>query len=131
MFTATQVKTNVPLLNFHIKTFNILSHLINVSSFDLKVHTGVSMETGKHVLRSEQISTSSLMDFRKAEQFSDVIIDVFGAKIAAHKIVLAANSDFFRTLFCSPLNEISGEVVTFGDSNTDRARWGEVSTVGG
>ena len=100
-------------------------------TFDLKVHTGVSIETGKHVLRSEQISTSSLMDFRKAEHFSDVIIDVFGAKIAAHKIVLAANSDFFRTLFCSPLNEISGEVVTFGDSNTDRARWGEVSTVGG
>ena len=94
-----------------------------------QVHTGVNVESGKHVLRSEQVSTSSLMDFRKAEQFSDVTIDVFGVKIAAHKIVLAANSDFFRTLFCSPLNEISGEVVTFGDSTTDRARWGEHSTM--
>ena len=92
----------------------------------MKVQTGVSTETGQHVLKSEQISTSSLMDFRKKEQFSDVVIDVFGVKIAAHKIVLAANSDFFQTLFCSPLNEISGEVVTFGDSTTDRARWGVI-----
>ena len=90
------------------------------------MQTGVSTETGQHVLKSEHISTSSLMDFRKKEQFSDVVIDVFGVKIAAHKIVLAANSDFFQTLFCSPLNEISGEVVTFGDSTTDRARWGEI-----
>ena len=99
-----------------------ISHLV------LQVHTGVDVESGKHVLRSEQISTNSLMDFRKAEQFSDVIIDVFGVKIAAHKIVLAANSEFFRTLFCSPLNEISGEVVTFGDSATDRARWVRLGT---
>ena len=94
------------------------------------MHTGVNMESGKHVLRSEQISTTSLIDFRKAEQFSDVMINVFGVKIAAHKIVLAANSDFFRTLFCSPLNEISGEVVTFGDSATDRARWGSTAQQG-
>ena len=105
-----------------------LCKIWNFFIFDLKVHTGVNMESGKHALRSEQISTSSLMDFRKAEQFSDVIIDVFGVKIAAHKIVLAANSEFFRTLFCSPLNEISGEVVTFGDSATDRARWVRLGT---
>ena len=78
---------------------------------------------GGHFLRSSQVCPSSLLQFRDAGQFSDVAIDVFGTVVKAHKIVLAANSEFFRTFFCSQLNESSGEVLTFGDSNTDRARY--------
>ena len=78
---------------------------------------------GGHFLKSSQVCPSSLVKFREAGQFSDVIIDVFGTVVKAHKIVLAANSEFFRTFFCSQLNESSGEVLTFGDSNTDRARY--------
>ena len=90
---------------------------------------GVEPEAGQHYLTSSTICSSNLLQFRQAHQFSDVIIDVFGTKIWGHKIVLAANSDFFRTLFCSPLNETEGEVITFGDSTTDRARWVSVPNI--
>ena len=47
---------------------------------------------------------------------------VFGTKISAHKIVLAANSEYFNALFCSQLNESSGEIIYFGDKAEETER---------
>ena len=84
--------------------------------------TGVFTFTQKHFLKSSEISGSVLLDFRENGQFSDVVLDIFGTKISAHKIVLAANSDYFRALFCSPLNESSGEIIYFGDKDSETER---------
>ena len=90
-----------------------------------------------HFLRCEEISSSSLLQFKQSGRLCDVIIDVFGKRIKAHKvsrgrnksdqdccfeIVLAANSEYFATLFCSPLNETSGEIVYFGEESEDDTR---------
>ena len=42
------------------------------------------------------------------------------------QIVLAANSLYFSTLFCSQLNETSGEIVYFGEESQDETRNGEI-----
>ena len=86
------------------------------------METGVGLSSGRHYLHSRQVCPATLLGFREAGTFSDVTIDVFGTTIAAHRLVLAANSDYFKTLFCAPLGEASGEVVRFGDSDQDRAR---------
>ena len=77
--------------------------------------TGSLTSAQKHFLTSSEISRSGLLQFRDKGQFSDVILDVFGTKIFAHKIVLVANSEYFNALFCSQLNESSGEIIYLGD----------------
>ena len=84
--------------------------------------TGVITSTYKHFLTSSEIARSSLLEFREKGQFSDVILDVFGTRITAHKIVLAANSEYFKAFFCSPLNESSGEIIYFGDKENEGER---------
>ena len=42
------------------------------------------------------------------------------------QIVLSANSSYFSTLFCSQLNEMSGEIVCFGEESQDDTRNGEM-----
>ena len=51
-----------------------------------------------------------------------MIFDVFGTEASAHKIVLAANSEYFNALFCSQLNESSGEIIYFGDKAEETER---------
>ena len=36
--------------------------------------------------------------------------------------MLAANSEYFTTLFCSQLNEQSGEIIYFGEGSQDETR---------
>ena len=60
--------------------------------------TGVFSSAQKHFFSSSEISRSGLLQFRDKGQFSDVILDVFGTKIAAHKIVLATNSEHSMTV---------------------------------
>ena len=84
--------------------------------------TGVLTSVQRHFLTSSEIARSELLQFREKGQFSDVILDVFGTKISAHKIVLAANSEYFKALFCSPLNESSGEIIYFGDKDAEMER---------
>ena len=84
--------------------------------------TGVFTSAQKHFFSSSEISRSGLLQFRDKGQFSDVILDVFGTKITAFKIVLAANSEYFNALFCSPLNESSGEIIYFGDKGEEPDR---------
>ena len=84
--------------------------------------TGVINSTQKHFLTSADINRTGLIHFRENAHFSDVVLDIFGTKIAAHKIVLAANSEYFRALFCSPLNESSGEIIYFGDKDAETDR---------
>ena len=95
-------------------------------------------EGERHFLECQEISRSSLLQFKQSGRLSDVILDVFGKRIKAHKvsdretfslnqtgtveIVLAANSEYFATLFCSPLNETSGEIVYFGEESEDDTR---------
>ena len=104
-----------------------------------RVKSGVE-EGDCHFLQCEEISRSSLLQFKQTGRLCDVIIDVFGKRIKAHKvsrereiltksdrecrveIVLAANSEYFATLFCSPLNETSGEIVYFGEESEDDTR---------
>ena len=81
--------------------------------------SGVEGETDCHFLQCGEISRTSLAQFRDSGLFSDVIMDVFGKRITAHKVVLAANSEYFATLFCSPLNENSGEIIYFGEESED------------
>lgn len=45
------------------------------------------------------------------QEGSDVIFDVAGEKIHAHKLVLAARSPIFRTMFFGELDETPGEIV--------------------
>ena len=82
----------------------------------------VNTKGNKHILTSQEIYRSGLLSFRETGQFSDVVLDVFGTRISAHKIVLAANSEFFKTFFCSPLNESSGETIHFGDKDQEGER---------
>jgi len=84
--------------------------------------TGIVSSVQKHFFTSSEVSRSGLLQFRDKGQFSDVILDVFGTKVSAHKIVLAANSEYFNALFCSPLNESSGEIIYFGDKGEETER---------
>ena len=37
--------------------------------------------------------------------------------------MLAANCEYFATLFCSQLNESSGEIIYFGEESKDEERY--------
>ena len=50
-----------------------------------RVKSGVE-EGGCHFLQCDQISSSSLLQFKQSGRLSDVILDVFGKRIKAHKV---------------------------------------------
>ena len=51
-----------------------------------KYKTGVNSQLGTHFLRCDEISRERLQHFRDKKQFSDIILDVFGTQIFAHKV---------------------------------------------
>ena len=48
--------------------------------------TGVDVNLGQHFLRCDTISRDGLNAFRTKRHFSDVVLDVFGSQIYAHKV---------------------------------------------
>ena len=51
-----------------------------------RVRSGVEEGELSHVLQCEEISRSSLLQFKQSGRLSDVILDVFGKRIKAHKV---------------------------------------------
>ncbi|KAK8936872.1 BTB/POZ and MATH domain-containing protein 4 [Platanthera zijinensis] len=65
-------------------------HRIQVPESDMGLHFGMLLEK---------------------QEGSDVIFDVAGEKIHAHKLVLAARSPVFRTMFFGGVDETMGEII--------------------
>jgi len=55
------------------------------------------------------------LELLKSEDLADFTINVQGAKIRAHKHILAAKSSFFRSMFSSGLNESQSSVLNVQD----------------
>ena len=51
-----------------------------------RVRSGVEEGDLSHFLQCEEISRSSLLQFKQSGRLSDVILDVFGKRIKAHKV---------------------------------------------
>lgn len=62
------------------------------------------------VASSYQSSLSN--DLWKNKEFTDVVLDVDGEKIPAHKLILATKSPYFRALLYGEMREASQEEVT-------------------
>ena len=65
------------------------------------------------VFSSFQSSLSSDLWINK--EFTDVVLDVGGEKIPAHKLILATKSPYFRALLYGEMREASQEEVTLLD----------------
>ncbi|XP_052276300.1 uncharacterized protein LOC127875343 [Dreissena polymorpha] len=70
---------------------------------------------------AEHFSTTlnSLNDLRKDESLCDVVLRVGSAEIKAHKCVLAAGSNYFRSLFLGQFTESSKSDIDLSQVTTD------------
>lgn len=54
---------------------------------------------------------TSLDDMRRNQQLCDVILEVEGKQFPVHRVILAANSLYFRALFTNGMHETSENVI--------------------
>ncbi|XP_015769083.1 PREDICTED: kelch-like protein 17 [Acropora digitifera] len=64
-----------------------------------------------------EILLSKCAQFREHGEFIDVRLKVGGDEFAAHRIVLAANSDYFHAMFAHGMKESNQEVIELKDEN--------------
>ena len=64
-----------------------------------------------------QIVLSKCAQFREQGEFIDVRLKVGKDEFAAHRIVLAANSDYFHAMFAHGMKESNQEVIELKDEN--------------
>ena len=71
----------------------------------------------KMVVNNSEILLSKCAQFRDEEQFIDVRLKVSEDIFPAHRIVLAANSDYFYAMFTDGMREASQEVIELKDES--------------
>ena len=71
----------------------------------------------KMVVNNSEILLSKCAQFRDEEQFIDVRLKVGEDIFPAHRIVLAANSDYFYAMFTDGMREASQEVIELKDES--------------
>ena len=64
-----------------------------------------------------EILLSKCAQFREQGEFIDVRLKVGEDEFAAHRIVLAANSDYFHAMFAHAMEESNQEVIELKDEN--------------
>ena len=64
-----------------------------------------------------QILLLKCAQFREQREFIDVCLKVGEDEFAAHRIVLAASSDYFHAMFAHGLKESNKEVIELKDEN--------------
>ena len=64
-----------------------------------------------------EILLSKCVQFREQGEFIDVRLKVGEDEFAAHRIVLAANSDYFHAMFSHGMKESNQEVIELKDEN--------------
>ena len=64
-----------------------------------------------------EILFSKCAQFRERGEFIDVRLKVGESEFAAHRIVLAANSDYFHAMFAHGMKESNQEVIELKDEN--------------
>ncbi|XP_022803373.1 kelch-like protein 26 [Stylophora pistillata] len=69
------------------------------------------------VVNNSEILLSKCAQFRDEEQFTDVPLKVGEDIFPAHRIVLAANSDYFYAMFTDGMKEASQEVIELKDES--------------
>ena len=68
-----------------------------------------------------EILLSKCAQFREQGEFIDVRLKVGEDEFAAHRIVLAANSDYFHAMFAHGMKESNQEVIELKDENISAA----------
>ena len=68
-----------------------------------------------------EILLSKCAQFRERGEFIDVRLKVGEDEFAAHRIVLAANSDYFHAMFAHGMKESNQEVIELKDENISAA----------
>ena len=68
-----------------------------------------------------EILLSKCAQFREQGEFIDVRLKVGDDEFAAHRIVLAANSDYFHAMFAHGMKESNQEVIELKDENISAA----------
>ena len=68
-----------------------------------------------------EIVLSKCAQFREQGEFIDVRLKVGKDEFAAHRIVLAANSDYFHAMFAHGMKESNQEVIELKDENISAA----------
>ena len=71
----------------------------------------------KMVVNNSEILLSKCAQFRDEEQFIDVRLKVDEDIFPAHRIVLAANSDYFYAMFTDGMREANQEVIELKDES--------------
>ena len=61
--------------------------------------------------------TSRLVTFREKERFTDIKLKCKDLEVPCHRVVLAAASSYFNTMFCSGMKESAAEVVEMKSFN--------------
>ena len=64
-----------------------------------------------------EIFFSKCAQFREQGEFIDVRLKVGEDEFAAHRIILAANSDYFHAMFSHGMKESNQEVIELGDED--------------
>ncbi|XP_029204307.2 kelch-like protein 12 [Acropora millepora] len=64
-----------------------------------------------------EVFFSKCAQFRQQGEFIDVHLKVGEDEFAAHRIVLAANSDYFHAMFSNGMKESNQEVIELGDED--------------
>ena len=76
----------------------------------------------KMVVNNSETLLYKCAQFRDEEQFIDVRLKVGEDIFAAHRIVLAANSDYFYAMFTDGMREASQEVIELKDESIRRSK---------
>ena len=69
------------------------------------------------MIAHSEILLSKCAQFREQGEFIDVRLKVGEDEFAAHRIVLAANSDYFHAMFTRGMKESNQEVIELKDEN--------------
>ncbi|KAL3853024.1 hypothetical protein ACJMK2_016615 [Sinanodonta woodiana] len=79
----------------------------SASSDDVSSETSTSYKSGEH----SGYLIQNMDKFREDKGFTDITIDVEGRQFACHKVILAAGSPYFRSMFSSGMEECRKEVI--------------------
>ena len=86
-----------------------------------KESCGIQDSFGFKIVAHSEILLSKCAQFREQGEFVDVCLKVGEAEFAAHRIVLAANSDYFHAMFSHGMKESNQEVIELKDENISAA----------
>lgn len=88
---------------------------------DIRLQSNVHLSTG-YIDHSGDVA-SSIANLRRNDSFSDVTLVVQGVSFAAHRVILAARSEYFRALLYGGLAESSCSVIHLNDINATAFRF--------